>query len=179
MASLIPWGRGRSGRGELTSRRTHPLAQLQDEFDALWDRFFARGPVPSEEEFASERFWDLDMEEGDNEVIVRAEIPGFDPNELDIQVNNNILTIKAEKKQQSKEREGTAGWHERRYAMYRRSMTLPPGTNPDKAEANYRNGVLELHIPRAAEARGRRIPIQGEGQPQGALPKQAATQQKK
>jgi hypothetical protein len=60
--------------------------------------------------------------------------------------------------------------------MYRRSLTLPPGTNPEKAEANYRNGVLELHFARSPEAKGKRIPIQGPGRPQAALSQQSATQ---
>jgi HSP20 family protein len=178
MANLIPWGRGRGRRGELTGARTHPLAQLQDQFDALWDRFLSGWPMPMEDEFGPQRFWDLDVEEGDKEVIVRAEVPGFEPNDLDIEVNNGVLTIKAEKKQETKEGEG-AGGRERRYAIYRRSMTLPPGTNPDKAEANYRNGVLELHIPKTAEAQAKRIPIQGQGRTQGAIPSQAATPQTK
>jgi HSP20 family protein len=125
--------------------------------------------MSTEEEFGPQRFWDLDMEEGNNEVIVRAEVPEFEPNDLDIQVNNDVLTIKAEKKQETKEGETAGGHRERRYAMYRRSVTLPPGTNPDKAEANYRNGVLELHIPRSGEARAKRIPVQGHGQTQGAV----------
>jgi HSP20 family protein len=177
MASLIPWGRGRGRRGDLMRGRTHPLSQLQDQFDALWDRYFGGWPMPAEEEFGSERFWDLDMEEGDNEVIVRAEVPGFEPNDLDVQVNNDVLTIKAEKKQETKEGEGGERQREQRYAMYRRTVTLPPGTNPDKAEANYRSGVLELHIPRSKEAQGKRIPIQG--QPHGAIPSQSTTQQTK
>ena len=165
MANIIPWGRGRGRRGEMTTGRSHPLAQLQDQFDALWDRIFSGWPMPAEQEFGSERFWDLDMEEGDNEVVVRAEIPGFEPSDLDVQINNDVLTIKAEKKQETEEQAG-GRQRERRYAMYRRSMTLPAGTNPDKAEANYRSGVLELHIPRSKEAQGKRIPIQGQGESQ-------------
>jgi hypothetical protein len=61
--------------------------------------------------------------------------------------------------------------------MYRRSLTLPPGTNPEKAEASYRNGVLELHFARSPEAKGKRIPIQGEGQPQKSLSQKITTQQ--
>ena len=179
MANLIPWGRGRGRRGELAGARSHPLSQLQDQFDALWDRFFTGWPMPVEEAFGSERFWDLDMEEGNNEVIVRAEVPGFEPNDLDVQVNNDVLTIKAEKKQETKEGETAAGQRERRYAMYRRSVTLPPGTNPDKAEANYRNGVLELHIPRSEEAQAKRIAVQGQGQTQAAISSQSSAQQTK
>jgi HSP20 family protein len=178
MASLIPWGRGRSRHGDLTTRRADPFSRLQDQFDALWDRFLSNWPMPAEEEFASERFWDVDMEEGDNEVTVRAELPGFDANDLDVQVNNDLLTIKAEKKQEEKAGEGAGRRSERRYAMYRRTITLPPGTHPEKAEAQFRNGVLELHFARSPEAKGKRIPIQGEGQPHRALSQKTETQQK-
>jgi HSP20 family protein len=178
MANLIPWGRGRGRRDELTTGRSNPLSQLQDQVDALWDRFFSGWPMSAEQEFG-ERFWDLDMEEGDNEIIVRAEVPGFDPSDLDVQVNNDVLTIKAEKKQDTKEGEGAERQRQRRYAMYRRTVTLPPGTNADKAEANYRSGVLELHIPRSKEAQGKRIPIQGQGQPQRALSGESTSPQSK
>jgi HSP20 family molecular chaperone IbpA len=134
--------------------------------------------MPTEEEFASERFCDVDMEEGDNEVTVRAELPGFDPNDLDVQVNNDLLTIKAEKKQEEKAEEGRGRRSERRYAMYRRTITLPPGTNPEKAEANYRNGVLELHFARSPGAKGKRIPIHGEGQAHKVLSQKPEAQQK-
>jgi HSP20 family protein len=174
MASLIPWGRGRSRGGELMTRRVDPLSRLQDQFDALWDRFLSNWPTPVEEGFGSQRLWDVDMEEGENEVIVRAEVPGFEPSDLDVEVNNDILTIKAEKKQ---EKEEAGKRHERRYAMYRRSLTLPPGTNPEKAEANYRNGVLELHFGKSPEAVGKRIPIHAEGQPQGQLAQEKSPQQ--
>jgi len=154
-----------------------PVSRLQDQFDVLWDRFLSNWPMPAEEEFTSERFWDVDMEEGDNEVIVRAELPGFEPDDLDVQVNHDVLTIKAEKKQESKAEESSGKPRERRYAMYRRSFPLPPGTNPEKAEAHYRNGVLELHFARSPEAKAKRIPIHGEGQPQKALSQKTTAQQ--
>jgi HSP20 family protein len=133
--------------------------------------------MAGEEDFGSRRFWDLDLEEGDNELLVRAEVPGFQPNELDVQLNNDVLTIKAEKKQEAKEGEAAGKSHERRYMRYERRITLPPGTNPEKAEAHYQNGVLELRIPRSEAAKGRRIQIAG--QAQGALPGHTATQQSK
>jgi HSP20 family protein len=178
MASIVPWGRGRGNRGELASRRTNPLMQLQDEFDALWDRVLGGWPMAGGEEFGSQRFWDLDLEENEHEIVARAEVPGFEPNELDVQLNNNILTIKAEKKQEAKEGEKEGRTQQRRYMRYERSISLPSGTQADKAEAKYQHGVLELHIPRSEASKGRRITIQGAAQRQGALPGQTAGQQK-
>jgi hypothetical protein len=88
-------------------------------------------------------------------------VPGFDEKDLDVQLNNDMLTIRAEKKQEG---EGT-----QRFSSYARSVSLPPGIDASKAQATYRNGVLELHFPRPPEARGRRIPIGG-AQAAGAGP---------
>jgi HSP20 family protein len=98
--------------------------------------------------------WGFDMEERENEVVVRAEVPGFEPTELDISLQGNTLTVRAEHAEPAK---GETG--ERRHARLERSMTLPTGVDPEKVEARYRNGVLEVHIPRSPEAKPRRIEV--------------------
>jgi HSP20 family molecular chaperone IbpA len=115
----------------------------------MWSGWMA----PSRGEFGGERFWDFDVSEDDKEVVVRAEMPGFDEKNLDVQLHNDVLTIKAEKEQK--------GEGEEQYRRFFRSVTLPPGVEADKAQASYRNGVLEMHFPRSEQAQGRRIPIQG------------------
>jgi len=106
-----------------------------------------------------EAAWDweppgLDLEEMENEVVVRAEVPGFEPNELELMLRDNTLTIRAEHREPV---EGKAA--ERRHARLERTVTLPAGVEPDKIEARYRNGVLEVHVPRAPEAKPRRIEV--------------------
>src|SRR5262249_28457318 len=103
--------------------------------------------------------WDFDVKEDDKEIVVRAEMPGFEQNEIDVQINNDTLTIKAEKEQKGNGRE--------EYRSFFRTITLPGGINAEKAQATYRNGVLELHFPRSEEAKPRRIKVQAEQVPSG------------
>jgi len=153
--------RGHQG-GNVAHRREHPLQQLRRSFDTffgpLWGGF--------EQEFEPMRVWDFDVREKDNEIAVRAEMPGFDENEMDVQINDNVLTIRAEKEQKGDGRE--------EYRSFYRSIALPTGIDTEKVQASYRNGVLEMHIPRAEGAAPRRIKIQGQ---QGAIGQtaQAAT----
>lgn len=155
MNSLVPW---RSREGSLMPRGEHPVEQFRRDFDALFDRLWGGSLASYGEDWGSQRVWDFDVQDRDKEVVVRAELPGFDEKELDIQVSDNVLTIKAEKEQK--------GDGQQRWSRFQRSFTLPTGADPDKIEANYRNGVLEMHIPRAEGAGPKRIRVQGQ---QGAI----------
>jgi len=137
----------------------HPLDPLRNEIATVFDQFFGR-PFGAEP-WGMEQFWDMDLEEKDNEVVVRAEAPGFEPAEFEVNASGNVLTIRAEHKEgmekEGEEKEGQPRqWG---YRRFERSVTLPTGVDADKAEAHYRNGVLELHLPRTEEARPRRIEV--------------------
>jgi HSP20 family protein len=149
MSSPSPY-RGQRG----SAAGTRPLAQLRDDLNSLFEQFFGGGMSLMGTEREGLRMWNLDVEEGENEITVRAEMPGFEPNEIDIQVNNNTLTIQAERRQQ--------GEQQRSYRSYRRSLTLSAEVDADRANANYRNGVLELRLPRTAASRAKRITVQGQ-----------------
>jgi len=124
-----------------------PFHLLRRELGTLFERVFGVEPMPG----------GLAVEELEKEVVFRAELPGFEPGEINIYLTGEELTICAEHKvAKGKEGEPEA---ERRYGMLRRSMTLPPGTDPEKVEAIYRAGVLELHLPRKPEAMRRRIEV--------------------
>ncbi len=92
-------------------------------------------------------------------MVVRAEVPGFEPGEVDVQVSGNLLTVKAEKKEEKKGKDGDGRYEERRYRTFHQSVTLPPGTDPGKIEARYKNGLLEVHVPKSEQAKGKRIPV--------------------
>ena len=159
MFSLIPWknkARKEESRS-LATRTEHPLARLRDEFDDLFERFLGNWPAPFAGEFGLDHPWGLDVEERDQEVLIKAEVPGFEPGDLDVQVSGNNLTVKAEQKHESKE--GNGNYEERNYRTFQRTVSLPPGIDPDRIEARYRNGVLEVRVPRTEQARGKRIPI--------------------
>lgn len=146
MNSLVPW-----------QKKDHPIARLRDEFESLFDRFLSRWPARFDMDYRLDTLWGLDVEDRDNEILVRAEVPGFETNELDVQLSDRLLTIKAEKKVEGKEK-GNGRAEEHR--SYHRSITLPVGIREDGIEARYRNGVLEVHLPKSEEAKPKRIPVQ-------------------
>ena len=103
-----------------------------------------------------ERRWDLTMEVKDNELLLRAELPGFTPEELHVEMLGGRLTIEAEHRAPA---EATPETPQREFTRVRRVITLPPGIDPAHVEATYRNGVLEVHLPRTPEATPRRIAV--------------------
>ena len=159
MFGLIPRRRERDREGQLASRESFPFGPM----DALFDRVFGGWPVSPWEEGGRSMSWGLDMEETDKEVIIRADAPGFEAKDFDVRLSGDVLTIQAEHKE-AKGKEGEAET-ERRYARLRRTVTLPPGADAEKVEATYRNGVLELHLPRKPEMLGRRIEVKSDAGP--------------
>jgi len=97
-------------------------------------------------------------DDGDN-FHVRAELAGLDKDKLDLQVAGDVLTIKAERVQD--EIEGSYHRRERGWDHFNRSMTLPDTIDVDSVRATYKNGVLEVELPRAPESRPRKVSIEG------------------
>jgi HSP20 family protein len=95
------------------------------------------------------------VEEADRETVLRAELPGFAPEEIAVEVRGDVLTVEAE------HGEGEGKEAGRSYAHVKRSLALPAAVEPAGIEAAYRHGVLEVHLPRKAEALGRRIEVKG------------------
>jgi HSP20 family protein len=156
MASLIPWRRDRDGGKSLTRSSDYPLAQLRNEFESLFDRFFGRFPSLFTEDWSVQPSWGFDMDDTGKEIVVRAEAPGFDPGDFDIRVVGNTLTIEAERKQEASEEKGGKFYSQRRLE---RSVTLPASVDADKVECKYKNGILELHLPRTEEVKPKRIQV--------------------
>ena len=152
MFSLMP--RRREGAGALAQRQRMPFDLLRREFASLFDRAFAGWPVLAESPWEVPEPPGLEMEELEKEVVVRAELPGFEMNELEVTLRDNLLTVRAEHREPG---EGEAA--ERRHVRMERSVMLPPGIDPEKIEARYHNGILEIHIPRVPEALPRRIEV--------------------
>jgi HSP20 family protein len=160
MFNRIPWKKRNKEKGrELACRQDHPLARLREELDALFDRFLSRWAEPFGEDLLPDRSWAMDLEDRGDEVVVKAEVPGFEPGDLDVQLSGNLLTVKAEKKEEKKGKEGDGSYAERSYRTFHRTVPLPAGTDPEKIEARYKNGLLEVHVPRTEQARGKRIPV--------------------
>ncbi len=137
----------------------HPLRHFREQMDALLEHFFGNWPAPWEWGRLPERFRDVDVEETDNEIMVRAEIPGFEPKDFEIHVSDNTLTIQAEHKEEAEQKqEGYQTW-ERRYGRFQRSVPLSTAVNVDKVEARYHSGVLTVRLPRTEPSPRRRIEV--------------------
>jgi len=98
------------------------------------------------------------VEEGDN-LIFRAELPGVSRDDIEVKVENGTLTLRGEKRQEKETTADSAHRIERVYGTFHRSFTLPSSVDAEKIKARYRDGVLELVLPKADQAKPRRIAI--------------------
>jgi HSP20 family protein len=128
------------------------LDEFRNELETMFHKFWGGWLTPFGEDFGTFKFWDFDMSETEKEFAIKAELPGFDGKDLDIQLCENLLFIKAEKEEKNEEN----------YTSYRRTLLLPYAIDPNRVKASYRNGVLEVHIPKPEEAKMKHIPIRAE-----------------
>jgi HSP20 family protein len=101
----------------------------------------------------------LDVLEQEDEFLVKASVPGINPDDLEITFTDNVLTIKGETKAEEEVKEANYHLRERRYGVFTRSLSLGSRITADKIQANYENGVLTLHLPKAEEDKPKRIAI--------------------
>jgi HSP20 family protein len=92
-------------------------------------------------------------------LIMTAELPGLKAGDVSIEVENNILTLKGEKKEEHEEKDARYHVWERSYGVFERSLPLPRTVNPDLIKAEFENGVLKIMLPKVAEAKGRKIEV--------------------
>jgi HSP20 family protein len=155
---LIPWKNKQPEVGRTEASR---LATLRSEMDRLLDSFVREPLAGWEWPFAGGRGWSpaLDVAENDQEVTVRAEIPGVDPKDLEISVAGGQLTLAGEKKESS-EKSGKDFYHtETRYGSFRRSVPLPETVDPQQVDAEYANGVLTVRLKKSPSAAAKRIEV--------------------
>jgi HSP20 family protein len=125
----------------------------------LFDRFFEDVSVPSL--FSEERTFApaFDVSETEKELIVEAEVPGMDKNDISINLSNGLLTIKGEKKHEKKEEEENYHCVERRYGAFSRTMRLPVEVDPEKVDATYKDGLLKVTLPKSEAAEPKKIEV--------------------
>ncbi len=101
----------------------------------------------------------VDIYEGEHELVVKADLPDIKPEELDIRVENNILTIRGERKFEKKSEEKNYLRVERAYGSFARSFSLASTVNTDAIKADYKDGVLTLSVPKREEAKPKQIKV--------------------
>ena len=122
-------------------------------FDRAFDRFLGDWPRRSAWSPA------VDIEESDDSILLRADLPGVDPKEVTIEVKDNVLTLRGERKLESEDSEKDFRRVERSYGNFTRSFTLPRTVDSENVSASYRHGVLEVTLPKRAEAKPRQIDV--------------------
>ncbi len=127
-----------------------PIELLRREFAPLFERMFGRWPAFAET--VGEPPYGPEMEDTGEAIIVREAVPGFEAKELDVRISGNLLTVHAERKEKEGEKE-------RFWGELDRTVVLPEGTDTEHVEAAYRNGVLEVRLPKLPEAKERHIEV--------------------
>jgi len=140
-------------------RPSRELSTIREEMNRLFDEFFTGSPERRRELLEGEWAPSVDIAETDENVVVTAELPGVNQDEVNISVINNVLTLKGEKKEEKEIKKENYHRIERNYGSFQRSVSLPTGVQADKAKATYKDGVLTITIPKAEEAKPKSIKI--------------------
>ena len=129
--------------------------------NSMLDDAFSAWPFQSQENGAVTSSWlpATDVFEDKDAVKIVAEVPGVPPEDVKISLENNLLTIRGEKRQQAEEKTERVHRYERTYGSFERAFSLPTTVDPEKIAASYANGILTVTIPKAERARPREIPV--------------------
>jgi HSP20 family protein len=156
LRSLIPIGRERG-----VARFAEPFTSLQREIDRLFDDFTRGWPTmgwPATDKMA-ELMPSMDMAETDKEIEITAELPGLEEKDVQVNVADNVLTIKGEKKSEKEQKDKNYRMFERSYGSFSRTLELPGGINPDDIKASLSNGVLKVIVPKPAPAQVKKVEV--------------------
>ena len=156
LRSLIPSGNG----GARATQIVNPFGFLHREIDRLFDEF-TRGTLEAAGPAQVNLVPSMDVTEIDKEIVIAAEMPGLERKDVDISIEDDVLTIRGEKKVETKKDDKDKNYHitERSYGMFYRALQLPPGVEPSKVQATMSNGVLKITIPKPARSEPKKIEV--------------------
>lgn len=143
MSNLIRWEPARE------------MMTLREAMDHLFDDAFTR-PLSLRDAWTVPA---IDMYQTDDEIVVKAALPGIKAEEVQINVTGEVLTLKGEMKQEEDIKEKAWHIHEQRYGSFERSVALPTDVVADKAKAEFENGILTITLPKAEEVKPRTITV--------------------
>jgi len=143
MGAIMPWKPFRELE-RMMRRFDTPFRLFEDIEDGFEERF-----VPAIDSFVK-----------DGNLVVKADVPGLDPKDIEVSVLGNVLTIKGERKSESEVKKADYLKREVSYGSFERRMTLPEGTQTDQVKAAFKQGVLEVTLPLGKEAVARKVPIE-------------------
>ena len=160
---MLPTLRNRFANPALFESSLEPWSDLRREIDRLFDSMLSSPSSSGAQGAQGMQSWMplMDIEDDDEQLRLSFELPGVNPDDVNVTVENGVLTVSGEKKferQTGNEQKG-AYRVERRYGRFERSLTLPQSVDAEKVTARYDNGVLTLELPKSAESRKRKIEI--------------------
>ncbi len=141
----------------------HNVVSTQERMNRIFDEAFRGQRRGSEDDWALGGNWApvVDIFEHEGNIVLKAELPGIDPKDVDIRVENNVLTLRGERKFESESEVKREDYHrvERAYGSFSRSFTLPNVVDTGKIKAESKDGVLKVTLPQKAEAKPKQISI--------------------
>ncbi len=134
------------------------LGTIQNEMNRLFNNFFE---TPSPSSNGAYRRWipAMDLVETETDFVLRADLPGLSEQDVNIELEDNVLTISGERKAEHEERKEGYYRVERSSGEFRRSLTLPEGVDPESVQATFDRGVLEVRVPKPAQRKPRKVAI--------------------
>lgn len=149
MKHVMPWSRKKEAEA------------IEEKRDRRLDRNWFRSPWVSDPDFGFLREWapEIDVSEDEKHIVVRAELPGLDLADVDVQLEGQTLTIRGEKKLEREEKEASYHVVERRYGSFARVLDLPAEVDPDGVTADYKQGVLKIRLPKREPMGAKQIPV--------------------
>jgi HSP20 family protein len=137
------------------------LLSVRDEMNRLFNQAFGRTGGDVESWLSGSWMPPVDIYETNDMLVIKAELPGFTKEDLHVEINENTLTLKGERRSDATVKEEQYHRRERAYGAFQRSFLLPAMVDQGKVQATYKDGVLELHLPKAEAAKPKRISIAG------------------
>jgi HSP20 family protein len=137
------------------------LQAVQDRLNRVFDEAFRGAARGGDDEWALGGQWapSVDIYENEGNLVLKAELPGIDPKDVDVRVENNVLTLRGERKFESEVKRDKYHRVERAYGTFSRSFTLPNVVDTDKIKAEYKDGVLQVTLPQREEAKPKQIQV--------------------
>jgi HSP20 family protein len=161
MRDLIPWGRQENRAPAIYEDRRDPFTTLRREMDRLFDDTFRSFGLTSSGFGRGVSWPSVEVSETESEVRITAEVPGLAEKDIELTLDNGVLTLRGERKAETEDKD--RGYSERFYGRFERRIALPSSVEEEKANARFDNGVLTVTLSKSPElARGRRIPINGQ-----------------
>lgn len=138
---------------------TRDLTQMREEMDRLFGQFLRRGE--GEEATWGQGLWapPVDIYETDDAFMLKAELPGFTKDDVNIEVHENRLIIRGERKRETEAKEDQYHRLERAYGRFERAFWLPTTVDAEHIQASFKNGILEMRLPKSEKAKPKQIPI--------------------